>query len=103
MLYLHIWFVFTMLYPGFSILVYMCNMIDLDIFWSYLFLIFLYLSSTLNLVFSLEGRHAGTPLHHAAKRGLDQTVKLLLSHGGERARAHTHTLIYSSYESSRII
>lgn len=26
-------------------------------------------------------RHAGTPLHHAAKRGLDQTVKLLLSHG----------------------
>ncbi|KAL9227613.1 hypothetical protein vseg_003282 [Gypsophila vaccaria] len=27
------------------------------------------------------GRHAGTPLHHAAKRGLDQTVKLLLSHG----------------------
>uniref|UniRef100_A0A5B6YPY0 Putative E3 ubiquitin-protein ligase XBAT34 n=1 Tax=Davidia involucrata TaxID=16924 RepID=A0A5B6YPY0_DAVIN len=27
------------------------------------------------------GRHAGTPLHHAAKRGLDQTVKLLLSNG----------------------
>ncbi|KAF8388236.1 hypothetical protein HHK36_026902 [Tetracentron sinense] len=27
------------------------------------------------------GCHAGTPLHHAAKRGLDQTVKLLLSHG----------------------
>lgn len=27
------------------------------------------------------GRHAGTPLHHAAKRGLDQTVRLLLSHG----------------------
>ncbi|KAK9684972.1 hypothetical protein RND81_10G246600 [Saponaria officinalis] len=27
------------------------------------------------------GRHAGTPLHHAAKRGLDDTVKLLLSHG----------------------
>ncbi|XP_015087643.1 putative E3 ubiquitin-protein ligase XBAT35 isoform X1 [Solanum pennellii] len=26
------------------------------------------------------GRHAGTPLHHAAKRGLEQTVKLLLSH-----------------------
>ncbi|KAG9445669.1 hypothetical protein H6P81_011797 [Aristolochia fimbriata] len=25
--------------------------------------------------------HAGTPLHHAAKRGLEQTVKLLLSHG----------------------
>lgn len=28
------------------------------------------------------GRNAGTPLHHAAKRGLEQTVKLLLSHGG---------------------
>ncbi|GFP83370.1 putative E3 ubiquitin-protein ligase xbat35 [Phtheirospermum japonicum] len=27
------------------------------------------------------GRHAGTPLHHAAKRGLEQTVKLLLSLG----------------------
>uniref|UniRef100_A0A5B6ZC16 Putative E3 ubiquitin-protein ligase XBAT35 isoform X1 n=1 Tax=Davidia involucrata TaxID=16924 RepID=A0A5B6ZC16_DAVIN len=27
------------------------------------------------------GHHAGTPLHHAAKRGLEQTVKLLLSHG----------------------
>ncbi|KAJ6819311.1 putative RING zinc finger and ankyrin repeat containing protein [Iris pallida] len=27
------------------------------------------------------GSHAGTPLHHAAKRGLDQTVNLLLSHG----------------------
>ncbi|KAL0392717.1 UNVERIFIED_CONTAM: putative E3 ubiquitin-protein ligase XBAT35 [Sesamum radiatum] len=27
------------------------------------------------------GRHAGTPLHHAAKRGLEHTVKLLLSHG----------------------
>ncbi|XP_023907522.1 putative E3 ubiquitin-protein ligase XBAT35 isoform X4 [Quercus suber] len=27
------------------------------------------------------GRHAGTPLHHAAKRGLAQSVKLLLSHG----------------------
>ncbi|XP_056842361.1 putative E3 ubiquitin-protein ligase XBAT35 isoform X2 [Raphanus sativus] len=26
-------------------------------------------------------RHAGTPLHHAAKRGLENTVKLLLSHG----------------------
>ncbi|XWS46983.1 hypothetical protein CRYUN_Cryun14cG0114800 [Craigia yunnanensis] len=28
-----------------------------------------------------EGRNAGTPLHHAAKRGLEQTVKLLLPHG----------------------
>ncbi|XVE81858.1 hypothetical protein DITRI_Ditri15bG0099900 [Diplodiscus trichospermus] len=27
------------------------------------------------------GRHAGTPLHHAAKRGLQNTVKLLLSRG----------------------
>ncbi|KAJ4833004.1 hypothetical protein Tsubulata_001681 [Turnera subulata] len=27
------------------------------------------------------GRTGGTPLHHAAKRGLDKTVKLLLSHG----------------------
>ncbi|CAM8911683.1 unnamed protein product [Rhodiola kirilowii] len=27
------------------------------------------------------GQHNGTPLHHAAKRGLDRTVKLLLSHG----------------------
>ncbi|GMI95918.1 XB3 ortholog 5 in Arabidopsis thaliana [Hibiscus trionum] len=27
------------------------------------------------------GRHGGTPLHHAAKRGLLTTVKLLLSHG----------------------
>ncbi|XP_074377639.1 uncharacterized protein LOC141719155 isoform X1 [Apium graveolens] len=29
------------------------------------------------------GQHAGTPMHHAAKRGLEQTVKLLLSHGGK--------------------
>nr|XP_043628365.1 putative E3 ubiquitin-protein ligase XBAT35 isoform X2 [Erigeron canadensis] len=27
------------------------------------------------------GRHAGAPLHHAAKRGLEPMVKLLLSHG----------------------
>nr|XP_019702279.1 putative E3 ubiquitin-protein ligase XBAT35 isoform X2 [Elaeis guineensis] len=27
------------------------------------------------------GCHAGTPLHHAAKKGLEQTVHLLLSHG----------------------
>ncbi|KAF4358163.1 hypothetical protein F8388_009446 [Cannabis sativa] len=27
------------------------------------------------------GRHAGTPLHHAAKKGLERTVALLLSHG----------------------
>lgn len=30
----------------------------------------------------LIGRHAGTPLHHAAKRGLESIVKLLLLHGG---------------------
>ena len=29
-----------------------------------------------------SARHAGTPLHHAAKRGLENTVKLLLSRGG---------------------
>lgn len=29
-----------------------------------------------------SGRHAGTPLHHAAKRGLESIVKLLLRHGG---------------------
>jgi hypothetical protein len=28
------------------------------------------------------GRHAGTPLHHAAKRSLESIVKLLLLHGG---------------------
>ncbi|XP_008802134.4 putative E3 ubiquitin-protein ligase XBAT34 isoform X2 [Phoenix dactylifera] len=28
-----------------------------------------------------HGGHAGTPLHHAAKKGLEQTVHLLLSHG----------------------
>lgn len=28
------------------------------------------------------GRHAGTPLHHAAKRGLERTVSLFLVHGG---------------------
>ncbi|KAJ0937896.1 putative transcription factor C2H2 family [Helianthus annuus] len=27
------------------------------------------------------GRHAGSPLHHAAKRGLEPMVKLLLAHG----------------------
>ncbi|XP_076934315.1 putative E3 ubiquitin-protein ligase XBAT35 [Bidens hawaiensis] len=27
------------------------------------------------------GRHAGSPLHHAAKRGLEPMVKLLISHG----------------------
>jgi len=36
-----------------------------------------------------SGRHAGTPLHHAAKRGLENTVKLLLSHGGKCLSSHT--------------
>lgn len=35
------------------------------------------------LLFSLvAGTHGGYPLHHAAKRGLDKTVLLLLSRGG---------------------
>ncbi|KAH7669817.1 putative E3 ubiquitin ligase protein [Dioscorea alata] len=53
------------------------------------------------------GSHAGTPLHHAAKRGLDQTVALLLSHGANplvmnddcetaldlaRAKGHIHVV-----------
>lgn len=33
--------------------------------------------------FLASARHAGTPLHHAAKRGLENTVKLLLTHGGK--------------------
>lgn len=32
------------------------------------------------------GVHAGTPLHHAAKRGLEQTVNLLLSHGANPSK-----------------
>lgn len=34
-----------------------------------------------NANYHRPGRHAGTPLHHAAKRGLEKTVKFLLSHG----------------------
>ncbi|KAF8394276.1 hypothetical protein HHK36_020483 [Tetracentron sinense] len=30
-----------------------------------------------------RGFHGGTPLHHAAEKGLDQAVKLLLSHGAK--------------------
>lgn len=37
---------------------------------------------SLVLLFCTVGCHAGTPLHHAAKKGLEQTVHLLLSHGG---------------------
>ena len=32
--------------------------------------------------FPLAGSFCGTPLHHAAKKGLEQTVHLLLTHGG---------------------
>ncbi|XP_077252125.1 putative E3 ubiquitin-protein ligase XBOS34 [Tasmannia lanceolata] len=59
------------------------------------------------------GSHAGTPLHHAAKRGLEQTVTLLLSHGANAlalnddchtalymARAKGHTKVVSAIESS---
>ncbi|KAE9589731.1 putative transcription factor C2H2 family [Lupinus albus] len=58
------------------------------------------------------GRHAGTPLHHAAKRGLQRTVKLLLLHGAnalvlnddcqtalEVARAKGHTNVVRAFES----
>jgi ankyrin repeat protein len=34
------------------------------------------------LSFLLVGSHNGTALHHAAKKGLELTVHLLLSHGG---------------------
>ncbi|CAL0316700.1 unnamed protein product [Lupinus luteus] len=58
------------------------------------------------------GRNAGTPLHHAAKRGLESIVKLLLSHGAnalvlnddcqtalEVARAKGHTNVVRAFES----
>ncbi|CAL0321117.1 unnamed protein product [Lupinus luteus] len=58
------------------------------------------------------GRHAGTPLHHAAKRGLQRIVKLLLFHGAnalvlnddcqtalEVARAKGHTKVVRAFES----
>ncbi|XP_019452158.1 PREDICTED: putative E3 ubiquitin-protein ligase XBAT34 [Lupinus angustifolius] len=58
------------------------------------------------------GRHAGTPLHHAAKRGLKRTVKLLLLHGAnalvlnddcqtalEVARAKGHANVVRAFES----
>ncbi|PKU69218.1 Putative E3 ubiquitin-protein ligase XBAT34 [Dendrobium catenatum] len=57
------------------------------------------------------GSHAGTPLHHAAKRGLDSTVMLLLSHGAnplvmnddcqtplELARAKGHSNVVRAIE-----
>ncbi|XP_044492332.1 probable E3 ubiquitin-protein ligase XBOS34 isoform X2 [Mangifera indica] len=58
------------------------------------------------------GRHAGTPLHHAAKRGLEPTVGLLLSHGANAlvrnddchtpldvARIKGHTIVVRTIES----
>ncbi|KAL1294664.1 hypothetical protein HN51_055457 [Arachis hypogaea] len=58
------------------------------------------------------GRHAGTPLHHAAKRGLESIVKLLLLHGAnplilnddcqtalEVARAKGHSNVVRAIES----
>ncbi|KAH0451775.1 hypothetical protein IEQ34_019074 [Dendrobium chrysotoxum] len=57
------------------------------------------------------GSHAGTPLHHAAKRGLDSTVNLLLFHGAnplvmnddcqtplELARAKGHSNVVRAIE-----
>ncbi|EOA16892.1 hypothetical protein CARUB_v10005117mg [Capsella rubella] len=41
----------------------------------------LQLGSNVNAYRSGGGSNSGTPLHHAAKRGLINTVKLLLSHG----------------------
>lgn len=35
------------------------------------------------LFFFKIGSYAGTPLHHAAKKGCEQTVHLLLSYGGQ--------------------
>ncbi|KHN30573.1 putative E3 ubiquitin-protein ligase XBAT34 [Glycine soja] len=58
------------------------------------------------------GRHGGTPLHHAAKRGFDSIVKLLLLHGAnplvlnddcltalEVARAKGHSNVVRTIES----
>ncbi|RDX79390.1 putative E3 ubiquitin-protein ligase XBAT35 [Mucuna pruriens] len=58
------------------------------------------------------GRHGGTPLHHAAKRGFDSIVKLLLLHGAnplvlnddcltalEVARAKGHSNVVRAIES----
>ncbi|XP_010450048.1 PREDICTED: putative E3 ubiquitin-protein ligase XBAT34 isoform X2 [Camelina sativa] len=58
-----------------------------------------------------SGRNSGTPLHHAAKRGLVNTVKLLLSHGAnplvlddniqtalEVARAEGHSSVVRAIE-----
>jgi ankyrin repeat protein len=42
----------------------------------------------------LPGSHCGTALHHAAKKGLQQTVHLLLSHGGNSDMKHFITLLF---------
>lgn len=41
-----------------------------------------YSSGLLFLLMMHLGRNGGTPLHHAAKRGLENIVNLLLAHGG---------------------
>lgn len=41
-----------------------------------------YIFITSNNFFYSAGSYCGTALHHAAKKGLEQTVHLLLSHGG---------------------
>jgi ankyrin repeat protein len=40
-----------------------------------------YIFITSNNFFYSAGSYCGTALHHAAKKGLEQTVHLLLSHG----------------------
>ncbi|KAF5194802.1 E3 ubiquitin-protein ligase xbat35 protein [Thalictrum thalictroides] len=46
------------------------------------------------------GSNAGTPLHHAVKRGLEQTVKLLLSNGANALKKNDDG--YSSLEVARV-
>lgn len=41
-----------------------------------------YGSCKIEMGFFLSGPHAGTPLHHAVKQGLEATVELLLRCGG---------------------
>ncbi|KAJ0051877.1 hypothetical protein Pint_01722 [Pistacia integerrima] len=43
------------------------------------------------------GRHAGTPLHHAAKRGLEPTVRLLLSHQVDCKLIIVFVMVFSDF------
>ncbi|XXG61992.1 hypothetical protein AAC387_Pa05g0456 [Persea americana] len=65
-----------------------------------------------NVNYYRPGRHGGTPLHHAAKRGLEHAVKLLLSSGAnalvmnddchtplDMAREKRHTSVVRAIES----